>query len=179
MNNNLFLKVILFVLIIILSFNIIIFTPLFLDLNNKKSKLINNFYWNIWKDYIIWDYNWTTRVCDKEESFCIHGDIKALKLDIDSRAYLLLELFSFTTTDNLWSISQYWYSLFFYKNNSKYKSNFVDKYEDIPKYWYLSWSDLKFYSENDLKNLTKEQQTIFKELEKNPKIVTDWITYKW
>lgn len=66
------------------------------------------------------------------------------------------------------------YDYYFYNRRDYVTINSLD---DLPKYWYLNWNELKFYSKNDLKNLPTKTQAIFKELEKNPTIIIDGVNH--
>ncbi len=47
----------------------------------------------------------------------------------------------------------------------------------MPKFWYLSWDKVEFYSENDMENLSEEMQKIFREIEAYPTVIVNWVDY--
>ncbi len=129
---------------------------------------------DLWNNYQIWKYNKVNKVCNKnKEIWCLNWEIKWISFISNNIYFYIYRSDVITTyTDGSSEITKYSYNLF--KNN---KRKYVTDLLDLPKYWYLLNNELKFYSENDLQNLSEEQQKIFKELEENPTIIIDWVDY--
>jgi len=121
-------------------------------------------YLKVW-DYKIWKQKWFYNICHNN-NWCLNWEI----LGIKNNTYFFIKL-------NNWK----WYigeeEFFGYKLFKKDNRIVVYNLNDLPKFWILNWNNLEFYSQNDLKNLSKEKQNIFKELEKNPKIIINWTDY--
>lgn len=169
-------KVILALWIVMLMFSIYVWGTSYLDWKKENSQKIQEVYGNLWNNYQIWKHNKVNKLCNKnEEIWCLNWEVKWIRI-INDNLYLYLYLYRSdvitTYPDGASEITKYSYNLF--KNN---KRKYVTNQLDIPKYWYLSNNELKFYSEKDLENLSEEQQVIFKELENNPTIIIDWVDY--
>lgn len=87
--------------------------------------------------------------------------------------YIKINYWSWIITDKN-NLETNFYAYDLYKNNDRIRINNLN---EIPKFWFLSNNELKFYSENDLQTLSTEVQSIFKELEQNPTIFINWINY--
>jgi hypothetical protein len=135
-------------------------------------------YLKIW-DYTIWKQKWFYNICSTS-SWCLDWEIWWFK-EVNSNIYIYIEVNYWNWIS--WDTKFYDYNLFKWKptlfGSSYMYDTDVTIYDlnDLPKYWYLSNNSLKLYSENDLKRLPQEQQQIFKELEKNPTIIIDWVDY--
>ncbi|EKD66723.1 MAG: hypothetical protein ACD_49C00019G0001 [uncultured bacterium (gcode 4)] len=131
-------------------------------------------YLTMW-DYSIWKQKFQYNICHKKEG-CIEGKILWLKeKNNDIYIYYKLNYWTFSSIDKISKIETIdGFRYEFFK-----KSNRITVYSlnNLPKYWFLSKNELKFYSENDLEKLDKGKQDIFKELVNNPKIIINWVDY--
>jgi len=135
-----------------------------------KSYNLTEKYLSIW-DYSIWRQQYYYNICHKKE-WCFNWEILWLNQKRDNiYIYIKINYWVIKSIDDT-IILDYYYNI--YKNSNRI---YTKNIEWIIKYWYLSNNELTFYSENDLISLSQEIQDIFKELEKNPKIVIDWIQY--
>ncbi|NDK09019.1 hypothetical protein EOM39_07325 [Candidatus Gracilibacteria bacterium] len=149
----------------------------YLDFKKENAQVLQEVYTDLGNNYQIGKYHKVNSICNKDEKIgCLNGEIKGIKIINNREYYLYLYIYRSPVTSTYPNgekeITDYSYHLFF--NN---KSTFVQKEQDIPKFGYLSNNELKFYTENDLSKLPQEQQTIFKELEKNPTIVINGVDY--
>lgn len=137
-----------------------------------KSYNLTKKYLSIW-DYSIWKQQYYYNICHKKE-WCLNWEILWTNQNWNNiYIYIKINTWSWYTI-NKDNQKITFFSYEFFKNSNR---NYVENNIDLPKYWYLSDDKLEFYSENDLKNLSQEMQDIFKELEKNPTIIIDWIQY--
>lgn len=172
-------KIILAVWIIIIIFSVYMWWELYFDWKKSNSQEFQEIYMNLWDNYQIWKYNKINKLCNKDKKIsCLNWEIKWFK-QVNWEVYLYLYLYSKesigTYSDWKTKVLDYSYKLFLNVNDEK--SVIVKLKENIPKFWYLSNNELKFYSENDLINLSHEKQDIFKELEENPTIIIDGVDY--
>lgn len=149
-------------------------TILFIWWTPWKSSSLTERYITIW-DYSIWKQQYYYNICNKK-SGCFNWELLWLKQSWNSLYLFIKANYStfWTTDDTTWTFNIEWYHYNLFKEyeiKSYYNKN------EIPKYWYLSWNNLEFYSENDLEKLSKEKQDIFKKLEKNPTIIINWVDY--
>jgi len=171
------IKPILFLLIFIIIINIYIWGMSYIDWKKEKSQNLQEIYIDLWEDYQIWKYNKINTICNKDKG-CLGWELKWMSI-ASNYVYLYIEVDSIESTltypDGTTKIWDYNYSLFI--GDRANNTITVKQKSDLPKYWLLSNNNLEFYSENDLKNLPQEQQTIFKELEKKPTIIINWVDY--
>ncbi len=103
----------------------------------------------------------------KNWEWCLLWQVKWVK-QIDENVYILIKSDDYTVFSN-WEVL---YTMF--KHSKLIELNWIDY---IPKFWYLSWDEVEFYSENDMENLSEETQKIFRDLELNPKVIVNWKDY--
>lgn len=171
------IKIILSLFAFIIVVNIYLWLPFYLEQDKKAWRKLSEVYGDVWINYEIWKHYWVNKICNKDKKVgCLNSELKGLKFIDDNNIYLYFYLYRSVTN---WSyknepshILGYGYDLFL---NSK--NFFVQDEWDIPEFWYIYWGKIIFYSGKDLKKLPMEQQNIFKELEKNPTIVIDWVDY--
>lgn len=138
------------------------------------SKLTQT-YLKIW-DYSIWKQKWLNNVCSKnKEPWCLNWELLWIEVVGSDEAYIYFKL-------NYWTWSSIdksgkridFYSYEIYKNKDRNNANSMNQ---IPKFWYLNWGSLDFYSEWDLDKLSSDKEEAFKELEKNPTIIMDGVNH--
>lgn len=115
-------------------------------------------------DYIFWKQKIQNNICSKQ-MWCLKWKVDwFVQKWSDLYVYINLDISPTYLTDDNWKtkIVNYNFILF---DSQKYLS--VKEEADIPEYWYLTSWLLTFYSENDLKNLPLEEQSIFEELKKS------------
>lgn len=170
MKNLWILSVIFFWILFTSALGIIFFWWWFGMINETPWNKLTEVYLESW-DYEIWKQKWFYNICNKKD-WCLNWEILWLE-EIYNDTYIYVKI-------NYWS----WYIID--KNNEQkdfyryrlYSDELeINNLSEIPKYWYLSNNKLIFYSENELKNLSEEQQIIFKELETKPRIIINWINY--
>lgn len=135
-------------------------------------------YLTIW-NYTIWKQKWFYNICSNW-SWCLNWKVLGCQQN-NNEVYIYIDINYWNWI--IWNKKFYSYTL--YKWNStlfswaQLKNNdfIIYNLNELPKYWYLSNNELKIYSESDLKDLSQEQQNIFKELEKNPRVVINWVDY--
>lgn len=121
-------------------------------------------------DYKIWKQKWFNNICNVDK-WCFNWKMLWLKQDWN-------DIFIYININYEKGIVGYEKNKKYYYNYFK-KENHITIYNlnDLPKYWILSNNNLEFYSENDLENLSKEQQYIFNKLEEKPEIIINGIDY--
>ena len=134
-------------------------------------------YLNVWTKYVVWKQVNKINIFNiNEEESCLDWSIVWLKiLNNDVLFYFdLNNAWPVKTIDKEWDEKILYYNYITFLNTDNLS---VKNINDIPKFWYINWDNLQFYAETDLKNLTQEQQKIFKELEQNPTIIINWVDY--
>jgi hypothetical protein len=120
------------------------------------------------------------QICDTYIKYwCLKWELKWFKMIDDYEALVYFKIDESSIEKNsFWT--WYVYNLFW-----QYDQRFLFEKEDLPKFWWIIWTEMALYSENTFKYLISKGSTSmldkkiiqFKELEKNPKIVINWINY--
>ncbi len=121
-------------------------------------------------DYIIWErktINWTSYNICGGGKWCLLWEIKWLQQVWEDIYIYIKNNYYMVLSDT--NVS--------YKMYVGEELRYLKSVDDLPKFWYLSWDKVEFYSENDMKNLPEEMQKIFREIEKHPTIIVDWEDY--
>lgn len=176
---KIFIKIILGIFSFMVVINIYVWWMSYLDWKKESSQSLQEIYSNLWNQYQIWSLNKVNKICSKDKKIgCLSWELKWISIN-GNDIYLYIKIYSIESiltypdwTSKIWDYS---YNLFM--GNKVNNTITVKQKSDLPKYWHLLNNELKFYSENDLKNLSQEQQNIFKELEENPTIIINWFDY--
>jgi len=173
-------KILLWLFAIIVIVNIYILLPFFLEWDEKSWRELSVVYSNLWDFYEIWSHYKVNKICNKNKEIgCLNWEVNWLKFINNKEVYLFLNIYVIesTITEPSWNTKIWDYSYKLFMNDITDKYITVKQKSNIPKFWYLNWNKLEFYSDETLSFLNKEKQDIFKKLEENPTIIIDWIDY--
>lgn len=168
-------KFIIFMLWILFCVIVIIWVISVLESLERRWKILWDTHLKIW-EYKLWKQMWGYNICKKWE-WCLHWEVKWLKQVKDD-----IYIYMYVKCDQIsWQYIRKAlkrepvdcdYYLFDWKNDIDIKN-----FWELPKFWYLSWDNVEFYSENDMENLSEEKQKIFRDLELNPKVIVNGVDY--
>lgn len=171
-----FFKIVTILFIILLSLGIFFIFKWWMPWmwNEVPWYTLTETYIKIW-DYSIWKQKFQYNICHKENR-CLNGKILWAKMK-NNNIYVYYK-FNYSTVSSINNTTQKetirWYN---YEVYSLDKSKYIDNLNQIPEFWYIDWSWLKFYSEVDLKKLDENKQKIFHDLKINPTIIINWVSH--
>lgn len=129
-------------------------------------------YKKIW-NYSIWKQKWFNNICH-DDKWCLNWEILWIYQETENiYIYVRINYWNLTIVDKN-NIESVFFDYDLYNNTDRIRVNSLN---DLPKFWYFDDNKLKFYSQNNLVNLSEEQRKIFEELEENPIIKIDGKKY--
>lgn len=170
---------ILFIIVFIFTFKIILnntIDSVYRDMKEKESNIyITDKYKEVWK-YVIWKRNiwwwfwgpWIDyiSICNTIEKKCIKWKVKWVNVNKeDIYIYIYPVMFSLEEMKNIFKDSSY--SIFEW--GPFYKMTWDDN--DIKQFWIFTQDTMSFYSLNELKDLSKEDQNILLDLKRSPRFI--------